>query len=97
MHTVYFTGDFVPVERSVRRLDGVVDAWLRRNPREAGDGMKMADEIKLTFPVDDAPTIEMLQEHIDAWFDADALPKPTADETARLLQIILGVTPNAVL
>lgn len=94
MNIVYYTGEFKPVERDVRKLDRMVDVWLRRNPREAEDGMKMADEIKLTFPVDDAPSFEELSENLDAYFDADATPKTTLDDVMdainMLADIVLG-------
>ena len=94
MHTVYFTGEFVPVERDVRKLDRVVDVWLRRNPREAEDGMKMADEIRLTFPADAAPTLETLLSNIDDYFDVDATPEPTLQDVVdglnALAELILG-------
>lgn len=90
MHTVCYTGDFKPVERSERRLDGLVDAWLRRDPREA-DGIKLADEIYLQFSIDEAPSVEELTENLDAYFEEDATPTPTVDEVHRLLKIVLGV------
>lgn len=91
MHTVYYTGEFVPVERSVRSLDGVTDIWLRRNPRESGNGMNAADEIYLQFPIDEAPSFEELTENIDKYFEDDAAPKPTIESLSQLMQIVLGV------
>jgi len=95
MHTVYYTGEFKPVERSARALDGVVDVWLRRNTRESiddeGNEIKMADEIYLCFPVGEAPSVEELESNIDNYFEEDAKPKPTIDEVNKLLQIMLGV------
>ena len=94
MHTVYYTGEFVPVERDVRRLDRLVDVWLRRNPRESADGLKLADEIRLVFPSDAAPTLEALEANIDAYFDADATPETTlqdvVDALNELAELILG-------
>ena len=94
MHTVYYTGEFVPVERSVRKLEHVVDVWLRRNPREARDGVKLADELTLTFPADNAPTLDELAANIDAFFEADATPVTTLDDIMdainALTDIVLG-------
>lgn len=94
MHKVYFTGEFVPIERSVRKLDRVVDVWLRRNPREAKSGVKMADELTLTFPADNAPTLDELAANIDAYFEADATPETTmqdiVDALNMLEELILG-------
>lgn len=90
MYTVYYTGEFVPVERDVRRLDRIVDVWLRRNPR-GNKSIKMADEIYIKFPINEAPSFEELSENIDYYFDEDAKPKATIDEANKLLQIMLGV------
>ena len=93
-HTVYYTGEFRPVERSVRKLDRVVDVWLRRNPREAEDGMKMADELYLAFPADNAPSLEELTENLDNYFMDDATPDPTMQDVVEALnelaELILG-------
>lgn len=93
-HTVYYTGEFVPIERSVRKLDRVVDVWLRCNPREDSDGLKMADELYIQFSVDNAPSYEFLQAHIDDYFTADATPETTiqdiVDALNELADIILG-------
>ena len=94
MHTVYYTGKFVPVERSVRKLDRVVDVWLRRNPREAKSGVKMADELTLTFSADNVPTLEELTANIDSYFEADATPETTlqdiVDALNELTDLIIG-------
>lgn len=94
MHTVYYTGEFRPVERSVRKLDSVVDVWLRRNPREAEDGVKMADELYLSFPADNAPSLEELEENLDSYFVKDATPDTTmqdiVDALNELAELILG-------
>lgn len=93
MHIVHYTGDFIPVERCERRLDGLVDVWLRRNPRENA-GNKCADEIHMTFPIDEAPSLEALQADIDAYFAADATPETTLQDVVDALnmleEIILG-------
>lgn len=91
MHTVYFTGDFVPVERSVRKLEHIVDVWLRRNPRKSGNTMNAADEIYIQFPINEAPSFEELAENLDDYFEKDAIPTPTIEEVNKLLQIMLGV------
>lgn len=88
MHTVYFTGEFIPVERSVRKLDKVVDVWLRRNPREHGNGAVKADEIYLTFPADNAPTLDELTANIDAYFEADATPETTMQDIVDALNML---------
>ena len=94
MHTVYFTGEFIPVERSVRKLEHIVDVWLRRNPREDSDGVKLADELTLTFPADNAPTLDELAANIDAYFEADATPETTmqdiVDALNELTDLIIG-------
>ena len=88
MHTVYYTGEFKPVERSARALDGVVDVWLRRNPREAEDGVKLADELHLTFHIDAVPTQEELEANIDAYFEADATPEPTLQDAIDAINLL---------
>jgi hypothetical protein len=94
MYTVYYTGEFVPVERDVRKLDRIVDVWLRRNPRTDSDGMNMADEIHLTFPADAAPTFDELSAHIDDYFLADSMPETTLEDVMdainMLTDIVLG-------
>jgi len=94
MHTVYYTGPFVPVERNVRKLERLVDVWLRRDPREDADGLKCADELKITFPASSAPSLEYLEDHIDDYFDADATPDPTMqdviDALNEMTELILG-------
>lgn len=88
MHTVYYTGEFKPVERCVRKLDGVVDVWLRRNPREDADGQKLADELYISFPEGDAPTLEALEADIDGWFEADATPEATLRDIVEALNAL---------
>lgn len=88
MHTVYYTGEFIPVERSVRKLEHIVDVWLRRNPREDNDGVKLADELTLTFPADNAPTLEELTANIDAYFEADATPETTMQDIVDALNML---------
>ena len=94
MHTVYYTGEFKPVERDVRKLERIVDVWLRRNPREDRDGLKIADEIILTFPADEAPSLEELETNIEAYFEKDITPEATlqdiVDALNELATIILG-------
>lgn len=94
MHTVYYTGEFKPVERWERKLDGVVDVWLRREPREDADGRKLADELYMTFPIASAPSYDVLLENIDAYFENDATPETTiqdiVDALNELTTIILG-------
>lgn len=94
MHTVYYTGELVPVERGVRKPDSVVDVWLRRNPREDADGRKLADELYMTFTEDDAPSYDELLENIDTYFENDATPETTIQDIVEALNelttIILG-------
>ena len=91
MHKVYFTGEFVPVERFVRKLDGLVDVWLRRNPREDSDGVKMADELTLTFPMDSAPTLEELAANIDVYFIKDATPEITNEDIMAAVNLLASL------
>lgn len=90
MHIVHYADDFIPVERCERRLDGVVDVWLRRDPRETENG-HIADEIYLTFPIDEAPTLEALKTDIDRYFEADATPETTLQDVIEALNELAGI------
>ena len=90
-NTVYYTGDFKPVERCERKLDRVVDVWLRRNPRKAADGMMQADELYLTFPADNAPTQEELAANIDAYFIEDATPEITNEDIMAAVNLLAAL------
>lgn len=98
MHIVYYTGDFNPVERCERKLDGVVDVWLRRDAGESvnedGNQIKMAEEIYLKFPIDEAPTFDELLESIDEYFEKDTTPETTIEDIMSaindLTDLILG-------
>lgn len=79
MHTVYFTDEFVPVERSERKLENIVDVWLRRNLKSSGK-IKMAEEIYLKFPLNSAPSFEELERDIDKYFEQDLTPPTTIDD-----------------
>lgn len=105
MHTVYYTGEFKPVERSTRMLDKIVDIWLRRNPmkKETEDGIQnIAEEVYLAFNIDEAPSQEELENNFDKWFSY--IEEKTSGKTPQeiqieelnsLINILLGVNENA--
>lgn len=95
-HTVYYTGEFVPVEISTRPLDGVTDIWLRRNPQDGH-----ATEVYAVLPTGEAPTREAVEADFDGWFArldkyTDEAGKTETerrmDELQGLLFAVLGVT-----
>lgn len=102
MYTVYYTGEFQAIERSERPLDGVVDIWLRKNPRTTEDSMNSADEVYAVFNINQAPSQSDLESNFDYWFETiDKMSSGKSsdelqiDELTNLLYTILGVTKDA--
>lgn len=102
MYTVYYTGEFQPIERSERPIEGLVDVWLRRNPQDLEDGMKSADEVYTVFNANQVPSMSDLESNFDYWFETiDKMSSGKSsdelqiDELTNLLYTVLGVSKDA--
>ena len=98
MNVIQYTGELVPIELSERPLEGIVDLWLRKNPRTdvdpEGNIIQIADEAYMTFEKDEAPTQAEVEADFDTWFARAIAPETTLqdaiDAINELFDIILG-------
>ena len=99
MNVIQYTGELVPVEWSERPLDGVVDLWLRKNPRTdvdpEGNTVQIADEAYMAFAEETAPTQAEVEADFGAWFDRAS--KWNGDESEILARLEAAEAKNSEL
>lgn len=102
INTIQYNGELIPIEVNIRKLDDIVDVWLRRNPRESVEDMNEADEVYTQFNINEAPSMNDLESNFDTWFEKinemtnkSEPNEKRMTELESLIYTILGVTENA--
>lgn len=101
VNIVQYNGELIPIEVNIRKLDDIVDVWLRRNPRESVEDMNEADEVYTQFNINEAPSMNDLESNFDIWFEKiDEMTNKSEPNEKRMAELesliytILGVTEN---